>query len=329
MNTILISGYGVRLRYRRGVLIVEPRGEDKQEVPIINVDQVVIATSGVWLSSKLVRKLVEHGVDIVFLDTRGLPIGRVYPPFVNRTVETRRSQYLAYNTHRGIHAAREIVFAKLSNQAMLLKKYYYYTEIQEIREASTRVASIAHKVRELEGSLSELKEKLRVLEAEAARIYWSGYAILLPRDLSFEGRDQDSTDPVNTSLNYAYGILYGECWKALVLAGLDPYAGFIHEDRSGKPTLVFDFVEMFRFIADASLLALFRRGWKPSVNNAILDYESRRKIVENIHSFIEKTKTTYIDEAPVNLKQVIKKVALALASYLRGEGVFEGYVHRW
>jgi CRISPR-associated protein Cas1 len=329
LNTLLVTGYGVRLRYRKGLVVVETRSGEKQEIPLANLDQVLIATSGVWFSSKLVRKLVEHGVDLVVLDSRGYPVGRVYPPFVNRTVETRRAQYLAYSTHRGVHVAREIVYAKLANQSSLLRKYYYYTGMQELREASSRISSIALKVRELEGTLVDLKEKLRVLEAEAARVYWSSYALLLPKELGFDGRDQDSLDPVNISLNYAYGLLYGECWKAVVLAGLDPYAGFIHEDRSGKPVLVFDFVEMFRFTADSMVLVLFRRGWKPGLSNGLLDYESRRRIIEGVTEFLDNTKTSYLDEAPVSLRQAIKKTALALASYLRGEGVFVGYVHRW
>jgi len=98
-----------------------------------------------------------------------------------------------------------------------------------------------------------------------------------------------------------------------VLAGLDPYAGFLHVDRSGKPVLAFDFVEMFRFAADLSLLYLLKKGWRPRIQGGLLDYESCRKIVE----------------APITLRQAMKKAALALASYLRGDGVFEGFVYRW
>lgn len=328
MKTLLVTGYGVRLRFRKGIIVVESRN-GVQEVPLADLEQVVVATSGVWFSSKLVRKLAEHGVDFVVLDSRGYPVGRLYPPFVNRTVETRRAQYLAYSTHRGVHVAREIAHAKIANQAGLLRRYYYYTRIDDLRECAEKVADAAARARRAEGSLERAREELRTVEAEAARIYWSCYAFLLPRELGFEGRDQDSSDPVNVSLNYAYGVLYGECWKALVLAGLDPYAGFLHVDRSGKPVLAFDYVEMFRFAADASLLAAFRRGWKPAVSSGLLDYESRRRIVESLVRFMEETKGFYGDENPVNLRQIMKKVAFALASYLRGEGVFEGYVHRW
>ncbi len=328
MKTLLIAGYGVRLRYRKGLLLVESKNS-KQEVPVSDLEQVVIATSGVWLSSKVIRKLIEFGVDLVILDSRGLPVGRVYPPFINKTVETRRAQYFSNGTVKGLHAMKELVYGKIANQAAVLRKYYYNTRTPELKEASTRLSEQALKARMIESSFEEARERLRSIEADAARTYWANYALLIPGELGFEGRNQDSDDPVNTVLNYSYGILYSECWKTLVLAGLDPYAGFLHADRSGKPVLVYDFIEMFRFSADLTALYLFRKGWRPAMSNGLLDYESRKKIVEALNEFLDNTRAQYIDEASITLRQVIKKAAYSLASFLRGEGVFEAFTYRW
>lgn len=328
MKTLVVAGYGVRLRYRSGLIIVESR-EEREEVPVAELDQVVVATSGAWFSSKLVRKLIEHGVDLVFLDSRGLPTGRVYPPFINKTVETRRAQYASYGTSRSVHVMREIVYGKIFNQTMVLKKYYYNTRQEGLREAYTRLLDHASRVRVVEAPLDKAREELRGIEAEAARLYWPSYALLLPRELGFNGRDQDSGDPVNTVLNYVYGVLYSECWRSLVLAGLDPYAGFIHVDRSGKPVLVYDFVEMFRFSGDLAVLYLFRRGWRPVLNNGLLDYESRARIIQELNSLLDNTRVFYIDENPVTLRQALKKTAYYMASYLRGDGVFEAFTYRW
>jgi len=328
VKTLLVTGYGVRLRYRNGLLLVES-SNNKQEVSLADLEQVVIASSGVWLSSKVIRKLIEFGVDVVFLDSRGLPIGRVYPPFINRTVETRRAQYSSHGSSRGVYAMKEIVYGKIANQAGILKKYYYNTRIEELKEASSRINELALKARGVEAGFEEAREKLRGIEAEAARIYWTHYALLVPPGLGFEGRNQDSSDVVNIVLNYAYGILYSECWRALVLAGLDPYAGFIHVDRSGKPVLVFDFIEMFRFTVDTTVLYLLRKGWRPVVNNGLLDYESRKRIIEALSDFLDNTRVQYTSESSITLRQAIKKAAYSLASYLRGDGVFEAFVYRW
>ena len=328
MKTLLVSGYGVRLRFRKGLLIVESKSS-KQEVPIPDLEQVIVVTSGVWLSSKVVRKLVEYGVDLVFLDSRGQPSGRVYPPFINKTVETRRSQYASYGTSRAVHAMRELVYGKIYNQGSVLRKYHYNVRLEELREASSRLNELAAKARQVELPFEGVREELRKIEAEAARIYWPHYALLVPRELGFEGRNQDSPDPVNILLNYTYGVLYSECWKVLVLSGLDPYAGFLHADRSGKPVLVFDFIEMFRFTADLTVLYLLRKGWRPSISNGLLDYESRKKVIETLFNFLDNTRVQYIDESPISLRQAVKKTAYILASYLRGEGLFEAFTYRW
>jgi len=328
VKTIVISDYGVKLRFRKGVFRVESRDRVVELNPL-EVEQIVIATGGVSMSSKVVRKAVEYGIDLVVLDSRGYPIGHIYPVFINKTVDTRRAQYRAYYSGKAVDIIREIVYAKIANQAGLLKRYYYYTRINELREAYEELIAILDRVIDVSGALEEAREKLRLLEAEAARIYWPSYSILLPEELGFSTRDQDSPDPVNTTLNYGYGILYGECWKILVLAGLDPYAGFMHVDRSGKPVLVFDFIEMYRFTVDYTLLVMYRKGWKPEVINGILDYKSRSRIISSLNSFLEKQRGRYIDEKPRTIRQIMKKSAFMLASHLRGEGLFKGFVWDW
>jgi CRISPR-associated protein Cas1 len=63
-------------------------------------------------------------------------------------------------------------------------------------------------------------------------------------ELDWPGRQtQGATDPLNAALNYCYGVLYAQVERALVLAGLDPYGGFLHVDRPGKPSLTLDLIE--------------------------------------------------------------------------------------
>lgn len=328
VKQIIISDYGVKIRYRNGVFIIESRN-NREEINPIEIEQVIIATSGVWLSSKVVRKMIEYGIDLVFLDQRGYPLGRLYPPYINKTVYTRREQYLSHNDPRATYIVKEIVYAKIANQAGLLKRYYHITRISLLRDSYREIKAILEKIYSVEGVLEDIRDKLRQYEARAAQIYWSTYAELLPRDLGFESRDQDREDPVNISLNYGYGILYSECWKALVLAGLDPYAGYMHVDRSGKPVLVYDFIEQFRFIVDYVLVKLFRRGWKPVILNGFIEYGSRSKIILAINNFLDKTMTRRYGEKPLSLRQAIKKNAFQLASFLRNEAIYRGFIWEW
>jgi len=63
-------------------------------------------------------------------------------------------------------------------------------------------------------------------------------------------------------LNFGYQVvLFTEVWKAVSYAGLDPYAGYLHADRPGKPSLVLDMMEEFRQqIIDRTVLSLLGRS---------------------------------------------------------------------
>jgi len=328
MKTLIISNYGVKVAIEKGVLKVV-NGKEKLSVNLVDLEQIIVATSGVSITSKAVRAIIEHGVDLVFLNHRGEPIGRVYPPFINRTVNTRRKQYLAYFMGKGVEIAKAIAEAKIRNQAGLLKRYSRILGDTELRRMSKEILSYTSELENIEGGLEEVRAKIVSVEAKAARIYWPMVAKLVPENLGFQVRDQDGYDPFNIALNYGYGILYSEAWKALVLAGLDPYAGFLHVDRSGKPTLAFDFVEMFRCsIVDFVLLKMVRKGWVPNVEYGILDYRSRAEIARNIiEGFGRKVR---VQGEPLTLKQAIKRTAFNLAAYIRDDTpAFQGFVEDW
>jgi CRISPR-associated protein Cas1 len=97
--------------------------------------------------------------------------------------------------------------------------------------------------------------------------YWQAYASVIPECFDFHGRmttshQNNASDPVNLALNYAYGVLEGECRAAINTVGLEPSVGFLHE-ASGyqtKQSLVYDLQEPFRWIADVTVMEAFESG---------------------------------------------------------------------
>ncbi|MBW2028434.1 MAG: CRISPR-associated endonuclease Cas1, partial [Deltaproteobacteria bacterium] len=74
----------------------------------------------------------------------------------------------------------------------------------------------------------------------------------------FDGRSRrPAKNPFNAVLNYCYGMLYGLVEKACILAGLDPYIGFLHADDYNKKSLVFDLIEPFRIYGEQTAVYLF------------------------------------------------------------------------
>jgi CRISPR-associated protein Cas1 len=133
------------------------------------------------------------------------------------------------------------------------------------------------------------------------------------------GRRRGAADPVNSLLNYGYGILYGQVERASVLAGMDPYAGFIHTDRPGKPSLVLDLIEEFRQVAvDRLVFGLVNRHFLVKQDDkGRLSDDTRKhfaeKVVEHLEAGVRHEGKSY------PLRLVIQMQARHLAAYLRGE----------
>jgi len=103
---------------------------------------------------------------------------------------------------------------------------------------------------------------LRTVEGRVALRYWQAYASVIPECFDFHGRmtshRNNASDPVNLALNYAYGVLEGECRAAINTIGLEPSVGFLHEPSSyqTKQSLVYDLQEPYRWLVDHVVLRM-------------------------------------------------------------------------
>jgi CRISP-associated protein Cas1 len=178
-------------------------------------------------------------------------------------------------------------------------------------------------------TVDEARDQLLGIEGRGGVVYWGAMAALLPPDVAFPGRTgRGATDPTNTCLNYGYGILYQQAAGALSTAGLEPFAGFLHTDRPGKPSLVLDFVESWRAcVVDRVVMASLGRGWRPEFEFGKLTRESRRTLAERVLARLDGRETWRGKQ--FRIKGIMVAQARALASFLRGEGEYPVFVMAW
>ena len=135
---------------------------------------------------------------------------------------------------------------------------------------------------------------------------------------------------MNQCLNYAYGILYAEVWRALVGAGLDPYFGIIHGSEKGEASLVFDLIEEFRApFADRPVLSICGRGFRPGIrDNGMLRVRSRRLVAQAFSRLAAKALSWR--GARLNLRQILNRQARSLARVYQGRSTsYRGFHLRW
>lgn len=127
---------------------------------------------------------------------------------------------------------------------------------------------------------------------------------------------------------YGYGILYSQVQQAVILAGLDPYAGFTHADRSGKYSLVLDMVEEFRQpVVDRSVLALLNKGYVPKMEEGRLDEVGRKTLAKRVLERLDAEETH--EGKKRRLKAIVQRQAQCVAAHVRGERKYKPYVMGW
>jgi CRISPR-associated protein Cas1 len=120
------------------------------------------------------------------------------------------------------------------------------------------IGNAASSLRLPHNDLENARSSLMGIEGTAGRAYFQCLSGLLPGKHQFDGRSRrPARDPFNATLNYCYGILYSQVEKSCILAGLDPYIGFLHTDNYNKKSLVFDLIEPFRIYGEQVSIYLF------------------------------------------------------------------------
>jgi len=339
ITELVVETRGAFIGKFQGRLQVRVNNEVVQQAPIMHLEQVIITGKAVSLSSDVIEACAEEGIPIHFVDGLGRAYANLYAAGLTGTVQTRRAQLLAYSTGRGMQLAVAMAMAKLGNQAALLR-YLVKNRKESEPELYQAVKLIALEVEEPQAELARLGQSGQVVEVgrmslmgfegQAAQRYWHGVRQVVQVG-DWPGRvGRGATDPTNSALNYGYGILYGQIERAIVLAGLDPYAGFIHADRPGKPSLVLDLIEEFRQpIVDRSIFALLNLGTAIEVDEAgQLTEGAKKAIVGRVLERLDKAEK--YEGKSVPLKQIIQCQARHVATFLRGDRAeYEGFEVKW
>jgi CRISPR-associated protein Cas1 len=239
----------------------EPKSGMKYNHLAAHKVKTIIMATGTALSTDAIKLAMMHNVDIVFVEQYGDPIGRVWHSKLGSTTKIRKEQLTASLNETGVRWVKHWITSKLDNQINLLKDLKKHRSQQHdyIDEKIERIQNLNISVQALSGrQVSDIADTLRGLEGTAGRLYFETLSALLSKEYQFSGRSsRPAQDAYNAFLNYAYGMLYSKIERTLIIAGLDPYLGFLHRDDYNQLSFVFDFIEPYRIYADTVVFRLF------------------------------------------------------------------------
>jgi len=260
LNTLYVQTPGTSLHLDGDtVRVYHPEQTGRRLVPLVRLDHLVLF-AGVTITDELLLRCADDGRSVSWLTGIGRFRARVAGPTSGNPL-LRQAQHRAADveeTRRRIALA--IVAGKVHNSRQVL--------LRAARDAKGhRQTALRASAELLAQRLSLLKEAGRVdeilgVEGIAARDYFAALPYLITdKQWPTAGRSKrPPTDPVNCLLSFLYGLLRVSVHGALEQVGLDPYIGFLHGVRPGKPALALDLMEEFRpLLADRLAFTLLNR----------------------------------------------------------------------
>jgi CRISPR-associated protein Cas1 len=322
-------------------LVVRKDGAEIQRVPIAGLRQVVVF-GNVQVSTQALECLASLEVPVVYMTGFGRFVAALQPA-PTKNVQLRINQFRVFSDPaRALQLARAAVRAKISNQRTLLMRSLRSRSTEEppngqnSENACARGSDepAARDMAELLQRLDRITDPAVLLgtEGQAAALYFSQFPRMIRSPVPGAGFDFKSRnrrpprDPVNALLSFAYAILLKDCFSALCTVGFDPYYGFFHASRHGKPSLALDLMEEFRaIIADSVVLTLINNGsltprdfltWRDSCQ---LSEDGRKRFFRAY----EQRKTTVVKHPvfgyPMSYGRMLEVQARMLAAHIRGD----------
>lgn len=263
----------------------------------------IILTRSAALSTDAIFLAIENNVDILFVKSDGFPVGRVWHSKHGSTSKIRKAQLEASLNHIGLEFVLKWINQKIKNQESLLVnlKKHRQDKAEIIDRTIDTLQNFRKKLSQFNASCTDdIADSIRGIEGNCGKIYFDTLSQLIPPKYKFNGRSmRPALDPFNAFLNYCYGVLYGRIEKCLIIAGIDPFVGFLHRDDYNQKSMVFDFIEPYRAYADEVVFKFFSTKqirdcyYEIGHNGVFLQKEGKKAIIEAFNYFTDEQKILY------------------------------------
>jgi CRISPR-associated protein Cas1 len=257
LRPLYLNTQGARVGKSGEVLQIRDKDDNKQEVRLRETCQLNVM-GNVQLSTQAVQGLCEAGIPICYFSQGGWFYG-ITTGLNSKNIFLRRTQFrLAEEEWFALSLARQLVAGKIRNQRTMLQRNHVEPQSDDLA-AIKRMAEMAERAQSM--------DELLGVEGNGARLYFQSFAGMIKVNdddgdrsqfrFDFAGRNRrPPRDAVNALLSLAYSLLVKDLTIACYAVGFDPYLGYYHQPRFGRPALALDLMEPFRpLIADSAVLA--------------------------------------------------------------------------
>lgn len=319
---LYVTEQGARLGKKGARVEVKRKEETLASVRLLDISQVSIFGNA-QISTQLLREFFARDIPVCWFSYGGWFSG-IATGLPAKNVDLRRRQ-VALAHQGGLEIARRMIAGKVQNCRTLLRR-------NSRADVTSTLASLAEVTRSI-GEVTTFGSLLG-LEGGAARLYFSsfpamlkGYENHLGPQFAFAGRNRrPPTDPINALLSFVYALLVKDLTTVLHVVGFDPYLGFYHRPRFGRPALALDLAEEFRpLLADSTVVGMLNNGELSKSDFVIraggvaMTKNGRRTVLRAYERRLDVEVTHPVFGYKLNYRRVLDVQARLLAAHVMGE----------
>lgn len=260
---VYVQAHHAKVSRKGETLEISVKDQKAAKVRLNDASQLVLM-GNVYVTTPTLHELLRREIPVSWHSYGGWFLGYTQG-LGHKNVELRTAQYQAsFDEQICLRLARSWVAAKIANARTLARRNWRPDEKPEqLLQVLKRSVDAARRANSLQSLLG--------IEGDAAARYFGAFKSLIKQpkeegvdnfvfDFSTRNR-RPPTDPVNALLSYAYALLTRAWTVTLATVGFDPYRGFYHQPRYGRPSLALDMMEPFRpLIADSAVLQAINNG---------------------------------------------------------------------
>ena len=314
---------GAQIRKNGDILEIRVKDEKLGEARLEEVSALVLF-GRIHPTTPAIQELCRRGIPVAYLSSGGWFHG-LLQGLPHRNITLRQHQFAAAaNSERCLRIARPIVRSKLLNMRTLLRR-----NASDLPPRALRAIQNAAKL----ALRAETMQQLLGHEGSGSRTYFENLPSMIkgPRAIldgfAFDSRTRrPPRDRVNALLSFAYSMLVRELTHVAWTVGFDPYLGYLHAPRYGRPALALDLMEPFRpLIADSVTLMLVNNGeiqprdFVERMGAVNLTREGRSKVLLALERRLAQEVTHPVFGYRVSYRRVFEIEARLLARHLLGE----------
>ncbi len=321
MNNIIdLSGFGKYLRANKQTqeFILFENRKETEKFSFFEVKQIFLS-SGNSIHTDVLFIAQGLGIDVFILSPAGKVYGFLSPLAVWNYPNTRLKQAEVFNNGKGLNIAKELIRAKIEQQKLLAHAHGF---------ALPRTAEVMKKLNQ-----AKTPKEILAVEGKASSDYFQGIQALFPSFFNFKKRTgRGANDIGNNVLNQVYGYLSALCLRSLLLAHLDPAVGFLHTHKDTHLSLISDFIEPFRPLADEYTISfcqglnkkdfVLSKDYRVFLNNretgslfnGFNEFLTTKVEITGHKSIIRRS-----DATKARIDAIIRDEAYSMARFIRGE----------